>query len=76
MLEIIQNLYFSLTYQVDVAELIQPEVVDGGGAGRELVLLKGLITEAHGVGESAQNPLVHRPLVTHHLRIIRVTRNL
>ena len=47
-----------VSYQVDVAELVQPEVVDGGGDGWEVVGLEGSVTETNSSAQPRQNPPV------------------
>lgn len=34
-------------YQIDIAELVEPEVVDGSGDGWEVVRLEASVTERH-----------------------------
>ena len=48
------------TNQIDVAQIVEPEVVGGGGGEREVVLLEAALTRLHGVGETTQDPLVHQ----------------
>lgn len=45
-------------YQVDITQLIQPEVVDGGRDGWEVVGLESSITETNSSTQSRQNPPV------------------
>lgn len=47
-----------VSYQVDVAELVQPEVVDGRCDGWEVVGLEAGITETNSGTQSGQNPPV------------------
>lgn len=53
-----------IPYQVDIAELVQPEVVDGGCDGWEVVGLEGSVTEANSSAQSRQNPPVGYTLVS------------
>lgn len=46
------------SYQVDIAELVEPEVVDGGGDGWKFVSLEAGITESDGGTQPGQNPPV------------------
>lgn len=45
-------------YQVDITQLIQPEVVDGGRDGWEVIGLESSITETNSSAQSRQNPPV------------------
>lgn len=47
-----------LSYQVDIAELIEPEVVDGGGDGWEVIGLEASVTETNCRTQPRQNPPV------------------
>ncbi len=47
-----------VSYQIDIAEFVQPEVIDGGGDSWEVVGLKASITEANSSTQSRQNPPV------------------
>lgn len=47
-----------LSYQVDIAELIEPEVVDGGGDGWKVVGLETSVTETNSSTQPGQNPPV------------------
>lgn len=51
-------------YQVDVTELVQPEVVDGGGDGREVVGLEAGVTECNSGAQPGQNPPVRYALLS------------
>lgn len=46
------------SYQVDVAQLVQPEVVDGRGEAREVVGLERGVAEGDGGAQPRQNPPV------------------
>lgn len=46
------------SYQVDVTQLVQPEVVDGRGEAREVVGLERSVAEADGGAQPRQNPPV------------------
>lgn len=46
------------SYQVDVTEFVQPEVVDGGRDGWEVVSLEAGITQTDSSTQSRQNPPV------------------
>lgn len=46
------------SYQVDVAQLIQPEVVDGRGEAREVIGLERGVAEGDGGAQPRQNPPV------------------
>lgn len=47
-----------VSYQVDITELVKPEVVDGGSDGWEVVGLKSRVTETNSSTQSRQNPSV------------------
>lgn len=47
-----------VSYQIHITELVQPEVVDGGGDGWEVVGLEAGITETDSGAQSRQNPPV------------------
>ncbi len=49
---------FKVSHQVDIAEFVQPEVIDGGCDGWEVVGLEAGITEANSSAQSRQNPSV------------------
>ena len=51
-------------HQVDIAELVQPEVVDGCGNKREVVFLEALVGIIHGNCEATQDPPVHGGLLS------------
>ena len=46
-------------HQVDVTELVEPEVVDGCGDKGEVVLLEALVGIVHSNCEATQDPPVH-----------------
>lgn len=52
------------SYQVDVTQLVEPEVVDGGGDAWEIVGLERSVAESDGGAESRQNPSVGDALLT------------
>lgn len=54
-------------YQVDIAELIEPEAVLGGGDSREVVGLETLVAEPHSFGHPAADPAVHQALAASRL---------
>ena len=56
-----------LTHQVDITELVKPEVVDSGGGCGEVVVLESLVAQVDGVAESAQDPEVEKPLISRQL---------
>ena len=45
-------------YQVDITELVKPEVVDGGGDSREVVGFEASITESNSSTQPGQDPPV------------------
>lgn len=47
-----------LSYQVNIAELIEPEVVDGGGDGWKVIGLEARVTETNCSTQPRQNPPV------------------
>lgn len=55
------------THQVDITELIQPEVEDRRGDQREVVLGKATVCIVNGNRESTQDPLVHEGLLAREL---------
>lgn len=57
-----------LSYQVDIAELIEPEVVDGGGDGWKVVGLETSVTETNSSTQPGQNPPVWYALLSTQLR--------
>lgn len=63
-----------VSYQVDVTELVQPEVVDGGGDGWEVVGLKAGVTVSNSSAQPGQNPPVWHTLLSIQLRVKIVTR--
>lgn len=54
-------------YQVDVAELVEPKVVDGGGDGGEVVCLEAGVAQTDGGAQPGQNPAVGNALLAAHL---------
>ena len=46
------------THQVDITQVVQPEVVAGRRRDRELVVTERAVTERDGLGETTQNPQV------------------
>lgn len=55
-------------YQINVTQLIEPEVVDGRGDCWEVVLLESVSTEGHGSTEAGQNPPIGHALTAAQLR--------
>lgn len=49
-------------YQVNIAQFIEPEVVDGCGDCWEIVGLESVSTERHGSTEAGQNPPIRDTL--------------
>jgi hypothetical protein len=56
------------THQVDITEVVEPEVVAGGGGCGELVPLKRSVAHVHGRGETTQHPHVSAALCAHQLQ--------
>ena len=54
-------------HQVHVAQLVQPEVVDGSGSGREVIRGERQIAQPHGLRQPTQDPQVEWPLPTSQL---------
>ena len=52
------------THQVDVTQLVQPEVVAGCRGSGELVLLKTTVHFADGKRQATENPLVNQRLIS------------
>ena len=48
------------SYQVHVAEIVEPEAVDGGRESGELVVGEGTIRAPHGATQSRQDPAIHQ----------------
>ncbi len=62
------NANVSIHYQIDIAELVQPEIVDGSGDCGKIVGLKSTITQRYCCTQTGQNPAVRHTFTATQLR--------
>lgn len=55
-------------YQINITELIQPEIVDGSGDCRKIVGLESVITQRYCCAQTRQNPAIRHTFTATQLR--------
>lgn len=58
---------FIFHYQVNIAKLVQPEVINGRRNGLEIIAVETFVSRFHSNAEPAQNPSVHSAFTAHTL---------
>ena len=64
------------TNQIDITEVVEPEVVAAGGRDWEVILPEGAITQRDSLRELTQDPPVHQLLIAGQLKLKCVSQHL